>query len=105
VLRDSLIKLSEAYASQTNKGEKMQMLYDYLNGNEFMTQIRAILESFSELRKGYIDERSKMERIWKTREKQLEKIMLNANGFIGSIQGIAGSSIPEIPLIEGDDIC
>ena len=38
-----------------------------------------------------------------TREKQLEKIMLNANGFIGSIQGIAGSSIPEIPMIEGDE--
>ncbi|MCL2381558.1 MAG: DUF2130 domain-containing protein [Treponema sp.] len=101
VLRDSIVRVSEAYASQTNKGEKMQMLYDYLNGKEFMTQIGAILESFNELRKGYFDERNKMERIWKTREKQLEKIMLNANGFIGSIQGIAGSSIPAIPMIEG----
>ena len=103
VLRDTIIRLSEAYASQTNKGEKMQMLYDYLNGKEFATQIGTILDSFNELRKGYIDERNKMERIWKTREKQLEKIMINANGFIGSIQGIAGSSIPEIPMIEGDE--
>jgi len=103
VLHDSIIRLSEAYASQTNKGEKMQMLYDYLNGNEFTTQIRAILETFVELRKGYIDERNKMEKIWKTREKQLEKITLNISGFIGSIQGIAGNSIPEILMIEGDE--
>jgi len=102
VLRDSIIRLSDAYASQTNKGEKMQMLYDYLNGNEFATQIRTILETFVELQKGYIDERNKMEKIWKTREKQLEKITLNVSGFIGSIQGIAGNSIPEILMIEGD---
>jgi hypothetical protein len=38
-----------------------------------------------------------MEKIWKTREKQLEKILLNTNGFIGSIKGIAGSSLPELP--------
>jgi len=103
VLRDSLIRLGEVYASQTNKGEKTQMLYDYLNGNEFATQIRTILETFVELQKGYLDERSKMEKIWKTREKQLEKITLNVSGFIGSIQGIAGTSIPEIPMIEGNE--
>ena len=104
VLRDSLIRLGEVYASQTNKGEKTQMLYDYLNGNEFATQIRTILETFVELQKGYLDERSKMEKIWKTREKQLEKITLNVSGFIGSIQGIAGTSIPEIPMIEGNEL-
>jgi hypothetical protein len=43
-----------------------------------------------------------MERIWKTREKQLEKILLNTNSFIGSIKGIAGSFLPEISTIEGN---
>jgi hypothetical protein len=100
VLRDSIVRVSEAFASQTNKGEKMQMLYDYLTGKEFSAQFRTIIESFSDLQKGYIDERNKMERIWKTREKQLEKILINTNGFLGSIKGIAGSSLPEIPMIE-----
>ncbi|MCL1927806.1 MAG: DUF2130 domain-containing protein [Treponema sp.] len=103
VLRDSIIRVNEAHASQTNKGEKMQMLYDYLSGKEFLAQIGVILESFSDLQKGYLDERSKMERIWKTREKQLEKIILNTNGFLGSIKGIAGTSLQEIPMIEEDD--
>ncbi|MCK7539788.1 MAG: DUF2130 domain-containing protein [Marinilabiliales bacterium] len=40
ILRESLIKISEAFSSQTNKGEKMQMLYDYSGKlNEFMMQI------------------------------------------------------------------
>ncbi|MDR2509452.1 MAG: DUF2130 domain-containing protein [Spirochaetaceae bacterium] len=100
VLRDSLVRLAEAYSSQTNKGEKMQMLYDYLTGKEFAAQISVIIEGFSELQRGYIDERSRMERIWKTREKQLEKILLNTQGFIGSVKGIAGSSLPDMPALE-----
>jgi hypothetical protein len=100
VLRDSIIRVSEAYSSQTNKGEKMQMLYDYLTGKEFSSQFMVIIESFNDLQRGYIDERNRMEKIWKTREKQLEKILLNTNGFIGSIKGIAGSSLAEIPMIE-----
>ena len=103
VLRDSILRVSEAYASQTNKGEKTQMLYDYLTGKEFSVQIEAILESFRDLQKGYLDERNRMEKIWKTREKQLEKILLNTYGLYGSIKGIAGSSFPELSMFEGDD--
>jgi hypothetical protein len=71
----------------------MQMLYDYLMSNEFLMQVGAIVDGFSELQKGYMQERNAMERIWKQREKQLEKVMLNTNHFIGSIQGIAGNSM------------
>lgn len=105
VLRESLLKISEAFSSQSNKGDKMQMLYDYLTGIEFRLQMGAIIEGFSDLQNSYIQERRAMERIWKQREKQLEKVLLNTNHFIGSIQGIAGSSIPELKQIgEVDDI-
>jgi hypothetical protein len=104
VLRDSIVKVSEAYTSQTNKGEKMQMLYDYLTGKEFSSQFMAIIEGFSDLQKGYHDERNRMERIWKTREKQLEKIILNTNSFVGSIKGIAGNLLLETSIIDGNNI-
>jgi hypothetical protein len=103
VLRESLIKISEAYSSQTNKGEKMQMLYDYLTSNEFMMQVSAIVEGFSDLQDSYISEKRAMERIWKEREKQLEKVLLNTNHFIGSIKGIAGTSIPQLKEIGASD--
>jgi len=44
-----------------------------------------------------------MERIWKQREKQLEKVLLNTNHFIGSIKGIAGSSIQDLKQIGMSD--
>ena len=103
VLRESLIKISEAYSSQTNKGEKMQMLYDYLTSNEFMMQVSAIVEGFSDLQDSYTKEKRAMERIWKEREKQLEKVLLNTNHFIGSIKGIAGTSIPQLKEIGNSD--
>lgn len=105
VLRDSLIRIKDAYSSQTNKGEKMQMLYDYLTSNEFVLQVNAVIEGFTDLHNSYVQEKRAMERIWKQREKQLEKVLLNTNHFIGSIQGIAGSSIPNLKQIgEGDNI-
>ena len=103
-LRESLIKINEAFSSQINKGEKMQMLYDYLMSNEFLMQVGAVVDGFSELQKGYIQERNAMERVWKQREKQLEKVMLNTNHFIGSIQGIAGNSITIKQINEQDSL-
>jgi hypothetical protein len=102
LLRDSLIKINMVNDTQTNKGEKMQMLYDYLTGKEFSAQFNTIVEGFSELQKGYLQEKNAMEKIWKTREKQLERILLNANYFVGSIKGIAGASIPELSAIKND---
>lgn len=99
VLRESLISINAAYDAQSNKGEKVQMLYDYLTSNEFKLQLSAILEGYSHLQDSYVKEKRAMERIWKDREKQLERILLNTNQFIGSIQGIAGSSMPEIKNI------
>ena len=99
VLRDSLIQVNAAINSQTNKGEKMQMLYDYLTSNEFRLQIESILDGFNSLKEGYNKERQSMERIWKEREKQLDKVLLNTNHFIGSIKGIAGSSLNELKQI------
>jgi len=103
VLRESLIKINDAYSSQTNKGDKMQMLYDYLTSTEFRLQVGAIIEGFTELHDSYTQEKRAMERIWKQREKQLEKVLLNTNHFIGSIKGIAGSSIPELKQIGSAD--
>ncbi|MCX6350805.1 MAG: DUF2130 domain-containing protein [Bacteroidetes bacterium] len=103
ILRESLIKINQAYTAQANKGDKMQMLYDYLTSTEFILQFRAITEGFVSLKESYEKEKNAMQRIWKEREKQLDRILLNTNEFIGSIQGIAGSSIPDLNQIGGDN--
>ena len=102
VLRESLIRISTVMASQENKGDKMVMLYNYLTGNEFALQLTAIIEGFESMKNSISKERMSMEKLWKEREKQLEKVLINAVGFYGSVKGIAGNSIPDIKLLEGE---
>lgn len=100
VLRESVIKLSEAKLSQENKGDKMEMLYSYLTSNEFKLQIEGIVEGFSQMQSDLEAEKRAMNRLWKQREKQLEKVLLNTTNMHGSIRGIAGSAIQAVSLLE-----
>lgn len=101
ILRDRLLQVSQALKSQENKGDKMHMLYDYLTGNEFRLHIEAVMEGFVSLKESIGREKLQMEKLWKEREKQLEKVLLNTTGFYGSIKGIAGSAMGELKLLEG----
>lgn len=103
VLRDSILKIYNAGRSQENKGDKMHMLYDYLTGHEFSEQWKAIREGFLAMRISIQKERDAMEKLWKTREKQLEKVLLNAAHVRGSIEGIAGSDTISMPLLDIDE--
>jgi len=100
LLRDSLIKIHTALVSQENKGDKMHMLYDYLTGNEFRQNIEAVTEGFLALRRSIISEKVQMEKIWKEREKQLDKVLLNTTQFYGSIKGIAGNAVGDLKMLE-----
>ena len=104
LLRNGIIKVYEAQKAQEGKGDKMQMLYDYLTGNEFRGQVEAIMEGFMAMKQGITKERIQMEKIWKEREKQLEKVLISTSGMYGSVKGIAGASIGDIPLLDGTDI-
>ena len=104
LLRNGIIKIHDAQKSQENKGDKMQMLYNYLTGNEFRGQVEAIVEGFMAMKQSIAKERIQMEKIWKEREKQLEKVLLSTSGMYGSVKGIAGASVSDIPLLEGNDM-
>lgn len=101
-LRGGIMKVYDAQKANEGKGEKMQMLYDYLTGNEFRGQMEAIVEGFMSMKQGISKERIQMEKIWKEREKQLERVLLCTSGMYGSVKGIAGSSVGNIPLLEGE---
>lgn len=103
VLRDLIIKVYNAAKSQENKGDKMQMLYTYLTSNEFSEQWKAIREGFMSMKIAIQKERDAMEKLWKSREKQLEKVLLNAAHIKGSIEGIAGMDNVDLNLTSGDD--
>lgn len=103
ILRDCLLKVAAATVSQENKGSKMQMLYDYLTSNQFGQQFAAVAEGIASLKSGITRERAQMEKLWKEREKQLEKSLLNIVGIYGSVKGIAGNSVQDVDLLNSSE--
>jgi len=103
ILRDGVIKLANMAKAQDNKGDKMHLLYDYLTSSEFSEQWKAIREGYMSMRVSIQKERDAMEKLWKSREKQLEKVLLNAAHIKGSIEGIAGSDVIQLSLGDEDE--
>ena len=103
VLRDGVVKIFHAGKTNDNKGDKMQLLYGYLTSNEFAEQWNAIREGFMSMRLSIQRERDAMEKLWKSREKQLEKVLLNAAHIRGSIEGISGTDVNLNLLPEGEN--
>lgn len=100
VLRESIVQLSTAISSQENKGDKMDMLYNFLTGNTFRMQVEAIVEGFTQMKSDLESEKRSMQRIWKQRDKQIEKVITNTIDMYGSIKGIAGNAIQSVKALE-----
>ncbi|MFQ5660500.1 MAG: DUF2130 domain-containing protein [Gammaproteobacteria bacterium] len=99
-LREQLIQVSFARNASIGKNEKMEMLYQYLAGDEFRHKVEAIVEAFTAMHGQLHKERRAMEKIWKEREEQIEKITLSTVGMYGDMRGIIGASMPEIAALE-----
>ncbi|WQU09787.1 DUF2130 domain-containing protein [Helicobacter pylori] len=100
VLREGVIQVSLAKKSQENKGDKVNLLYHYLTSSEFSMQVNAIIEGFEQLRADLESEKRAMARIWKSREKQMEKVFEGTINMYGSIKGIAGNVIGQVKALE-----
>lgn len=103
VLRQMLIQNHHIRMSQENKGDKMEVLYDFLTGTEFSNRITAIADSFQNMNNDLIREKRAMESLWKKREKQIQIITDNTISLHASVKGIGGKSIPSIEIFELPD--
>lgn len=100
VLRETVIQVHAALGSQVNRGDKMHMLYDFLTSTNFRMQVEAIVEGFTAMKDGLETEKRSMQRIWKEREKQIEKVIINTIDMHASIRGIAGNAIQSVKALE-----
>ncbi|GAA7215178.1 DUF2130 domain-containing protein [Helicobacter pylori] len=100
VLREGVIQVSLAKKSQENKGDKVNLLYHYLTSSEFSMQVSAIIEGFEQLKADLEKEKNAMARIWKSREKQIEKVFEGTINMYGSIKGIMGNAIGQVKALE-----
>lgn len=103
VLREMLIKTNSVKLAQVNKGDKMELLYHYLTSNEFVQNIKRIVENYDEMINQLNTEKKAMNKIWAIREKQIWVVQENVSALFGSIKGIAGSALETSGVLELPD--
>lgn len=102
LLRQTLLKVDQEKAAQSGKDVKTEMLYNYINSQEFRGRVEGIVESFREMRADLDREQRALQSIWKKREKQLVRIATHTAYMYGEMQGLVGASLPSIQGLELD---
>ncbi|HSW97460.1 MAG TPA: DUF2130 domain-containing protein [Candidatus Saccharimonadales bacterium] len=100
LLRTNLYDVARQKASQANSTEKAQLIYNYVTSHEFQQQVESMIETYQAMQEQLTKEKIAFERIWKTREAQIHKVLMNTANVIGSIQGKVGASMPTIKGLE-----
>ena len=99
LFRNNLARIGEVLASQENKGEKTQMIYGYVTGNEFKQKLEAAFESYHDMQEDLQKEKTLFTSQWAKREKRLLKAMENLVCLYGDVRGIAGGAVQEIKAL------
>ncbi|WP_353662527.1 DUF2130 domain-containing protein [Hydrogenimonas sp. SS33] len=101
LLRESLIRVHQAMQREENKADKMSLLYNYLTGNEFQMQLRAIVDGFMQMQSELDKEKRSLMAAWKRRQKLIDSVLANTTEMYGALQGIAGgNALPTIDVLE-----
>ena len=90
------MQVASAKSVAANKDEKLEFLYQYIASDTFRHRFEAYAETIREMEEDLSTERRSMERLWKKRELQIRRSLDNMAKMYGELQGIMGSSLPEI---------
>ena len=104
LFRESLHRVGEVRTAQENRGEKVQLLYEYLTSVEFRQKLEAIVEAFQQMQEDLNKEKAQALSHWAKREKQIFKVMENTVSLYGDVRGIAGTAIKEIEALEIEEV-
>lgn len=78
----------------------MQVLYQYIVGPEFRQKMEAIIDTFTSMNDQLVREKRAMTKLWKEREKQIERVVINTFGMYGDFKGLIGSALSDIDSFE-----
>jgi len=95
-----MITMEQVKNSLKGKDEKMDMLYSYLTSTEFRDKIQNVIEAFQSMKESLETEKRSMERIWASREKQLDRVISNTARLYGDMQGLIGAKLPKVEYLE-----
>lgn len=104
LVRQKLYEVAYQKAVGLQKGDKAEMLYEYVTGHEFRQQIEAMVEVFADMQRQVEKERIAFEKSWKMREAQVKRLLNSAASIYGNMQGLVGSGMPSVRGLEIDEL-
>jgi hypothetical protein len=99
VARTNLIEMARQKRLGESGNETRDILYRYLTSTQFRQRVEAIADGIVRMKSDIDSERRSMERQWAKRSKEIEKAMSNFSGMFGDLQGIIGTSLPNVKFL------
>lgn len=99
-LREQLLQVAFARNAATGMSEKMDAIYRYLSGDAFRHRVETIVEAFVALREQLERERRAMQRLWKERETQIERVLTATASMYGELRATIGQALQPIAALE-----
>ena len=100
ILRQNLTDIARERVSAQNRGEKADLVYEYVTSHEFRDRLQAIIEVYQDMETQIGREKTAFEKIWRERQSQVQKLLTHTASLTGSLQGLSGSSFPALPALE-----
>jgi hypothetical protein len=100
LLRKNLLDVGYQKAVTEHSGEKADHLYKYITSHEFRQQVEAMVEVYFQMKNQITKERITYEKMWGSREKQVDKLFSSTANVVGSIQGEVGQTAFQIKGLE-----
>lgn len=95
-LRTVLIESHRQKAVSAGRDESMEALYHYVTSAQFAQKVRAVVDTYVQMREDLDKEKAAMLRLWKKREAQIERASANMLGLCGELQGVSSDALPQL---------
>lgn len=99
-LRQSLIEIAKASASEDAREGKAQIMYDFLTSQEFAHTIEQMISPIFRMQEQFEKEKRAMTRLWKERETLIQGSISGTQSLYMKIQGIAQVNLPSVAGLE-----
>jgi hypothetical protein len=100
LLRKNLIDVAREKVVAVHKQTTAESLYDYVTSSTFNQNIERIVGVYLDMKAQIAKEETNALRGYKQRNMQVDMLLSGMTGIYGEMQGIAGTSLPPIALLE-----
>lgn len=100
LLRKNLIDVAREKVVAAHKQTTAETLYDYVTSSSFNQNVERIVSIYLEMKAQIAKEEAGSQRSYKQRNMQVDMLLSGMTGIYGEMQGIAGTSLAPIALLE-----